>query len=323
MKTDEDNCWYNGRHELCKELYPGKYEWCSSEYHRCVECLDDSHCPSWKPHCDWDRECEECLVNAHCPEGESCRLTNDRWVCRREDCVDLLEQGFPNYCRDRFPATPVCEVSSRTCVECIGPSDCDEGYVCIDKKCKREEDRDCIDLMEIGITDFCAKNSPNRPVCHTFLRDCVECQFDPQCKDDEICANAKCIPKEWECEGPEDCLSERFKCVEHKCVKKICSDYDDPDAFCDEYRSDWRCFEGVCVRCIDREDCKGDKKCMDHKCVDKTCDEYKQPDIWCWQKYGDGYKCVNHECVQTLIDTRKCSDFLTTAESVIDQRTNA
>ncbi|MEA1957621.1 MAG: hypothetical protein U9N01_04620, partial [Euryarchaeota archaeon] len=288
MKPEIDDCWYHSRHELCKELYPGTYEYCSADYHRCVECLEDAHCPSSKPYCSWSLDCEQCLVSAHCPPGQDCMLTDGRWVCRAEDCVDLIEKGFPDYCKDRYPSTPVCDIANRVCVECLGPEDCEGEQICVNRVCVEREDRDCIDLKEAGITDFCSKNFPQSPVCHTFLRECVECQFDPDCQDGYKCADTKCIPKEWECERSEDCMSDRFKCVKHECVKKICSDYDDPDAFCNEYRGGWRCFEGECVRCIEDEDCPGGKRCMNHKCVDKTCDEYSVPDWWCRDHFGEG-----------------------------------
>jgi Cys-rich repeat protein len=136
MKTDEDNCWYSGRHEFCKETYPGQYEWCSAKYHRCVECTDDSHCPPERPWCDWDMDCEECLVSAHCPTGESCIMRSGSWVCRRKDCVDYREEGDYEYCANNFKDTPICDLNKRTCVECIHPSDC-EGILPIAKARER------------------------------------------------------------------------------------------------------------------------------------------------------------------------------------------
>jgi hypothetical protein len=92
-------------------------------------------------------------------------------------------------------------------------------------------------------------------------------------------------------------MSDRWKCVDHECILKICSDYDDPDAFCDEKHAGWKCREdGVCVKCLVDEDCPDDKKCANYKCWDKTCDERALPNIWCADKYGEEYKCIGTEC---------------------------
>lgn len=323
MKEIIDNCWYNGRDEFCKATYPGQYEWCSAEYHRCVECTDDKHCPSERPWCDWDMECEECLISAHCPTGESCIMRNGRWVCRRKDCVDYKEEGDYNYCVNNFSDRPICDTEKRRCVECINPSDCEgAGQTCIDSVCVAESEMDCAEQIEAGFLNYCEVTFPGRPICHTQLRECVECQFDNQCEEiDEngkkthTCEGTKCIPKEWECEGPEDCISDMYKCVEHECIKKNCSDYDNPDAYCAEKHSEgWRCLDRVCVRCIDPEDCREGQSCANNKCVDKTCDEYKQPDWWCRDHFGENFKCIEKECKDVSVK-KKCSDFLSTVEA--------
>lgn len=316
MKPDEDNCWYNGRHEFCKETYPGQYEWCSAEYHRCVECTDDGHCPPERPWCDWDMECEECLVTAHCATGESCLMRNGRWVCRRKDCVDYREEGDYDYCANNFRDAPICDTEKRRCVECIHPSDCEgAGQTCINSKCVDESEMDCVQQIEAGFLNYCEITFPERPVCHTRLRDCVECQFDNQCGADETCSITRCVPKEWECEGPEDCLSDDYKCIKHECIKKDCSDYDDPDAYCSERkREGWRCLGKVCVRCIDPEDCPEGQSCANNKCRSKTCDEYSVPDWWCRDHFGENFKCIDKEC-KDISERRKCSEYLSTADA--------
>ena len=323
MKPDEDDCWYNGRHEFCKETYPKQYEWCSADYHRCVECIDDAHCPPERPYCDWDKECEECLVSAHCATGESCLMRNGRWVCRRKDCVDYREEGDYDYCANNFKDRPICDTGQRKCVECIYPSDCEgERQTCIDYKCVDESVMDCMDQTEAGFLNYCEVTFPERPVCHTRLRECVECQFENQCTAiDHTCAGTKCIPKEWECEGPEDCISDRYKCVEHECIKKNCSDYDNPDAYCEEVQSSgWRCFNRVCVRCIDHPDCMNvNKKCVHNKCVDKAkedeCTEPDYPEQFCIREYGRGWVCKEGRCIFEEKELKKCSEFISTAEA--------
>ena len=330
MKEKIDNCWYQGRHEFCKETYPGEYEWCSADYHRCVECTDDRHCPPERPYCDWDMECEECLVSAHCATGESCLMRNGKWVCRRRDCVDYREEGDPNYCANNFRDTPFCDIDKRRCVECIHPSDCEGAReTCIDSICVDESEMDCVEQIEAGFLNYCRVTFPERPVCHTRLRECVECQFDNQCEGvDELtgkrthtCAGTKCIPKAWECVSPEDCISDRYKCVDHECIKKNCSDYDDPDAYCEEYKSTgWRCFNRVCVRCIDDVDCLNvNKKCVHNKCVDKAkkdeCVEPDYPEQFCIREYGRGWVCKGGRCIFEEKELMKCSDFLSTAEA--------
>ena len=305
MKESEDDCYYNGRNDFCKATYPGQYEYCSGVYYRCVECIENNHCPSEKPHCDWDMECEECLVSTHCPTGESCVMRNGHWVCRVRDCVDLKGEGEPNYCANNFSDRPICDEEKRRCVECIIPEDCKGArQTCIDSVCVDESEMDCVQQIEAGFTNYCKVTFPERPVCHTRLKDCVECQFDNQCESGN-CSVTRCIPIEHECEGPEDCLSDRYKCVNHECVKKDCSDYDDPDEFCDSERgAGWRCLDKICVRCIDDEDCHNEfKRCFHNKCVDKKTSECTEPDSegFCEFTYGPGWLCKDGECVKEVV----------------------
>ena len=329
MKPDEDNCWYNGRDEFCKATYPGEYEWCSATYHRCVECTDDFHCPPGKPHCDWDMECEECLVSAHCPTGESCVMRIGHWVCRVKDCVDWKANGEPNYCANNFSDRPICDEEKRKCVECINAEDCTGAReTCIDSECVDESEMDCVQQIEAGFTDYCKVTFPERPICHTKLKGCVECEFDYQCPGGESapgvkktaqCAQTRCVPIEWECEGPEDCLSDRFKCINHECILKDCSDYDDPDAFCDEEKgTGWRCLEKVCVRCIDDVDCHNVfKRCFHNKCVNIDKEECQEPDDegFCERTYGAGWICKDGECIQDWEPVSDCRRFETTEEA--------
>lgn len=309
MKLEEDNCYFNGRHEFCKATYPGQYEWCSSTYHRCAECTDDAHCPPGRPYCDWDLECEECLVSAHCSSGESCVMRNGRWVCRVKDCVDWQSEGVPNYCADNLPGTPICDLDKRVCVECVYPSDCKmERETCIDSKCVDESEMDCMDQIAAGFSNYCEVTSPELPVCHTRLRTCVECEFDRNCGAMEpksrTCVGTRCVEWDWECELPEDCISDAFTCVQHKCVKKLCNEYDDPDAYCqDRHGKGWRCFNRECVRCVLDTDCNNIHKiCVHQKCVDKEKAEPEctEPDSeqFCLNKYGAGWDCKDGYCVE-------------------------
>jgi hypothetical protein len=171
-----------------------------------------------------------------------------------------------------------------------------------------ESEMDCVQQIEAGFLNYCEVTFPELPICHTRLKECVECQFDDDCpqvdredKKTHTCEGSRCVPKEWECEGPQDCMSDRYKCVQHECVLKDCSDYDDPDAFCAEEKSrGWRCLNKICVRCIDQDDCHEGQKCANNRCVDKTCNEYKSPDKWCRDHFGELYKCVGEECVEEL-----------------------
>lgn len=310
MKPDEDDCWRLGRDTFCAENFPD-YPFCSWDYNRCVECLYNGDCPSDRKYCTWDKRCVECEVDAQC-RGDNEFCIDD--VCREKTCVDLAEEGFPDYCKDRHPTTPVCDYENGVCVECVVSSDCDAGEGCSENVCVEETEKDCVDKQNEGVYDYCEKLYPERPICHSQLRECVECQFDTHCNENEECVNTRCIDKEWECEFDTDCMSNYWKCVDHECVKKICSDFDDPDAFCDEKHSGWRCRDdGVCVKCLEDEDCPGGKRCANNKCVDKTCDEYPVPDWWCRDHFGESYICVDKEC--KLKDEQKCSDFLTTIEA--------
>jgi hypothetical protein len=231
-----------------------------------------------------------------------------------KNCADFANEGFPDYCKDREPETPICDFDLKICVECVSPSDCDVSEDCINSVCVEEGEKDCVDKEDEGVYDYCSRLYPNRPICHSQLRECVECQFDTHCDDDENCVSTSCIRSDWDCEIDEDCMSSRWKCERHECILKICSDYDDPDAFCDDKYPGWRCREdGVCVKCLEDEDCPGDKRCANNKCWDKTCDEAPLPDLWCRQKFGNEYKCIDGEC--KIPYEKKCSDFLTTAEA--------
>ena len=329
MKPEEDMCWYEGKDEFCKATYPGEAEHCSGKYYRCVECLDNTHCPPERPWCDWDLECEECVMSTHCPTGESCVMRNGHWVCRVKDCVDWKADGEPNYCANNFSDRPICDEEKRKCVECINPEDCKgAGQTCVNSVCVDESEMDCVRQIEAGFTDYCRVTFPERPVCHTRLRECVECQFDYQCPGGESalgvkktaqCSGARCINAEFECERSEDCLSDRYKCVNHECVKKDCSDYDDPNRFCaNERGTGWRCLDRSCVRCIDDVDCHNDfKRCFHNKCVDINKKECEEPDDakFCEKTYGPGWACKNGECIQEWEPVPDCRRFVSTIDA--------
>lgn len=311
MKPDEDSCWEQGGNAFCTENFPDS-PYCSESYNRCVECIWNENCPSDRRYCTWDKRCVECEVDAQClGDNEFC--IDD--VCREKTCVDLANEGFPDYCRDRHPATPICDFDRAICVECLLASNCDENEKCVDDICIPESERDCMDMQEEGVYTWCEVFNPALPVCHTQLRECVECQFDRHCSDDLVCLSTRCIDSEIECEVDEDCMSNSWKCVRQECILKICIDYDDPDAFCDEKYSGWRCrADGVCVKCLEDEDCPGDEICDNYKCAAKTCDKYNNPDRHCQSVFGESYKCIDKKCVDTSAE-EKCSDYLSTIDA--------
>jgi len=135
-------------------------------------------------------------------------------------------------------------------IECTKDSDCEEGEICEDSKCKAEpecsEDKKC----EEGYA-------------------CVEghCQIIPECRENSecesgVCENGKCKPTT-ECQDDDEC-GEGEECFEGECRSALeCRE----DAECGEGEE---CSDGKCKQ-MPVPDCKSDAECPGQVCVNGKC----------------------------------------------------
>ncbi len=98
--------------------------------------------------------------------------------------------------------TPVCDVASETCVECLGPLDCDPSLICDTASNTCVEcvgNADCIDpatskcdggvCVGCGASEDCS-HIDGKTVCDTDATECVECMV----ADESPCGGNSCNP---------------------------------------------------------------------------------------------------------------------------------
>jgi hypothetical protein len=104
--------------------------------------------------------------------------------------------------------TPICEPTSRVCVECVKTTDCDSDQVC--------------NLKSFRCAKSCSATVPcGEGICDAPNGVCVECLADTQCE-----APRRCLPQQGRCvqclsdadctndEGRRHCWLANFQCVE-------------------------------------------------------------------------------------------------------------
>jgi hypothetical protein len=128
--------------------------------------------------------CVECLNEDHCPRDENCdRLTNSCMVaCTPEDESDEANPDCPG-------SRPHCSASRNdVCVECVFEEHCTDA---VDKHCSW--DNRCV---QCRFNRDCANPSP---VCETNydadfeLYACRACHADYECGEERDCINGSCV----------------------------------------------------------------------------------------------------------------------------------
>lgn len=255
------------------------------------QCVASGKCisPEWK--CDYDRDCDDGSDEANCTYPKcgagqftckSGRCISSRWVCDMED--DCKDGSDEENCDKIHPTVPVsCEAgyfsceNSHTCIppawRCDGENDCADGsdekncsnnvcqswqFTCKNKKCIFESwvcdgDHDCgegDDSDESNCTTTAAP-VPSMPFVPT--NSCNAWMFQ--------CANKKCVPYWWMCDGVNDCgdNSDELACPSEPTTPSTVTPFTVPPSVCQTHQ--FRCSSGNCIQdswlCDGIRDCDG------------------------------------------------------------------
>jgi hypothetical protein len=230
----------------------GQGEYCEPTLQICVECYQDSQC-SRRRTCD--------TMNGH--------------LCR-DEC-------WGTFCLDNN----ICDPSTGLCVGCFTTADCDSGEVC------DTTNRTCVECL--GNSD-CASFS-GRPVCETSVNECVECVSNNDCTAPDICTvNNECrLPSnrpicepctlDAECGGADD----------------LCLDLVNGDQSCGQDCTNATCPRGY--DCIDTRSntarqCRPSYQMMTPTCVGirnlgNSCSySFRDPDPGCGIRNVQDARCV-------------------------------
>lgn len=253
----------------------------------CLECLDDSHCPSDRSRCDTSTNtCVECLSDVDCDDGNEC--TAD--ACTAGACGSLAEPA------GTACSTGVCngDAAAPACVPCVTDADCEDGNECTIDACVAGA---CTSTVAPAGTE-CSLGVCNgdvaMPACIGCVSDaecgeltpfcvagmCVECGSDAQCDDAEECSTEACVggacvitplargtscsagvcdgdvttPECVECVGDEDCAAPTSRCsAQSRCVECLADAHcDDGDACTDDACDvSGACTHSVASACAD------------------------------------------------------------------------
>lgn len=257
------------------------------------QCVSSGKCisPEWK--CDYDKDCEDGSDEANCTYPKcatgqftckSGRCISARWVCDMED--DCKDGSDEENCQKTQPSAPAscgagyfaCE-NGHTCIRpawrCDGENDCADGsdekncannvcqswqFTCKNKRCIFESwvcdgDNDCGegDLSdEINCTTTTVPPSPSMPFTPTNT--CNAWMFQ--------CANKKCVPYWWMCDGVNDCgdNSDELACPSDTTpTTPLTPSVTVPSSVCQTHQ--FRCNSGNCIQdswlCDGIRDCDG------------------------------------------------------------------
>ena len=157
-------------------------------------CRSDQDCApeATNKYCELvSKKCVVCSKDSHCKATEVCDAST--YTCKlKPSCTTNAD------CKD--PSLPVCNTTSKSCVACLGASDCKKdpnsvvAAACVKNVCVGcQASRDC----QLGYlctngscTEGCAdkRDCPaTKPTCDTTLKKCVECVSDTDCSGSSVC----------------------------------------------------------------------------------------------------------------------------------------
>ncbi|CAB4061720.1 Very low-density lipoprotein receptor,Low-density lipoprotein receptor-related protein 1B,Low-density lipoprotein receptor-related protein 2,Low-density lipoprotein receptor-related protein 8 [Lepeophtheirus salmonis] len=306
---DEDDCYDNTDEQGCDSLE------CAEGHFKCK----NDQCIKSEYRCDFDEDCRDGSDEEDCKMREKCMI-NEFKCSSSSKCFPISWQ-------------------------CDNFADCEDGLDeknCEEKTCKEWQfkcnDQTCIykDWVCDGQLD-CADNSDefNCSSTSTSMEHQIPSFQHNNCTEDKFkCANGKCIPINWKCDGHNDCpdQSDEMNCgFNHHYIhngKKIwqawiCDGYNDCPDGSDENHSlcqekmrckphESRCeFSGECIN-LDKI-CNGRKDCVDES-DEKGCGHdhniFPMPSsILCDPIHfscDNNQKCLSHSFICNGI--RECED---------------
>jgi len=211
------------------------------------ECITKSTC-TIQDDCAEGYKCEnsKCIAKLTCQTDEEC---SDGEICRSNGYCDIDSGCDSNqYCIDKNPDKPACNMNSGICYECIKNENCTDNtkpycntlrHICqstesddicmtdsdcgINKRCDIEvSPHECVDMLETCTSDSDCQNSKH---CDTTNGVCVMCLNDSQCTE----AGSTCNLNTKTCEGP--CLgifcSNHGDCIYNESDNSVLCDCDE------------------------------------------------------------------------------------------------
>ena len=203
--------------------------------------------------CIVDPGCTPCTDTCDCPADQFCGVGLGRCVPGTPpDCELACDPD--NWC-ETYGMYPYCELNSYTCVECLDDSHCPDGgscdpdsYSCITPEtCDQQADGDEWCVQSYGTGFYC------------YFSTCIQCLSYTECASGEFC------DADNTCQTITSCDEAPF-----------------PDGWCRDNGLGNHCDAGVCVECLDNDECGPIDFCDVGTCnLANTCDEANDPPAWC------------------------------------------
>jgi len=247
---------------------------CSESLDACVQCLSAANCNDGNvcttDTCNASGSCVFTNNTSPCNDNQFCTSTD---VCSGGACV-----GSGNTC----PGL-ICDEPTDRCVQCLSPSDCNDGNLCTNDVCTSNvcsnpnNSNPCSDGAFCTSSDTCSGGAcvggPNPCAPPSFCNEnfdaCVQCLTDAHCDDGNVCTTDQC--SFGTCVRPNNtlpCDDGVFCTANDVCGGGACvgSGNRCPGLLCDESGDQ-------CVECFTVADCPDDGiPCTVNQCNNGQCD---------------------------------------------------